>query len=195
MKHVFVVALGAAALACAPVSHEASIPAGSGPLVGVYKAAIDDGHGAVRHARLSVWAERPDRLHVEISSPVGGETFSLDAGAGALCVVDVAQATAFVGRDDPEAIESLVGVRLAAGSAVAALLSGVSPDGLTVTRDDALPGTLPGTLSIVDGNRSVTLSRIRFVRGLADASALGTGTPPAGVTVRPIEELRRESGR
>ena len=191
MKHVFLVALGATALACAPVGHNANIPAGNGPLVGVYKATIDDGHGAVRHVRMSLWAERPDGLHVEIFGPVGGVTFALDAGAGALCVVDVARATAFAGRDDPEALEALVGVRLAASSAVAALLSGASPAGLTVTRDDALPGALPGTLSIVDGNRSVTLSRIRFVRGTADASALGTGTPPAGLTVRPIEDLRR----
>jgi hypothetical protein len=194
VKRVVLLAVGAVALACAPSRHDATIPAGSGPLVAVYKATIDDGQGAVRHARMSLWAERPDRLHVEILGPLGGETFALDAGAGALCVVDVARATAFAGPDDPEAIEALVGVRLTAGAAVAALLSGASPDGLTVTRADAIEGTLPETLTIVDGNRSVTLTLVRFVRGIADASAIGTGTPPAGLTVRPLSYLRREGG-
>ena len=32
------------ALACAPGRHAGSVPAGDGPLVGIYRAAIDDGH-------------------------------------------------------------------------------------------------------------------------------------------------------
>ena len=86
--------LGLATVACATVHRDDGVPAGAGPLVGVYRVAIDDGHGAARGAKLSLWAERPDRLHVELIAPVGGVTLILDAGGGNACIVDTGAATA-----------------------------------------------------------------------------------------------------
>jgi len=183
--------LGLATLACATVHRDDGVPAGAGPLVGVYRAAIDDGNGAVRGAKLSIWAERPDRLHVELISPVGGVTFILDAGGGDACVIDAGAATAYVGKDGPEAIAALVGVRVSVAEAIAALLEGAPPRGLAVTRTGAADGALPEKIPIADGVRSITLARIRYERGTTDTRSLGTGVPPKQLPVRPIEDLGR----
>jgi hypothetical protein len=181
--------LGLAAVACAPAHRVDDVPAGIGPLVAVYKAALHDGSGTVRGAKLSLWAERPDRLHGELIAPVGGVTFILDAGGGHAYIVDVAAATAYVGDDGPAAIEALVGLRVSVEEAVSALLGGVSPRGLTVTRVGGADGELPREIQIVDGPRSISLARVRFERGRAESSTLGTGVPPAQLRVRPIENL------
>jgi hypothetical protein len=191
--------LGLATVACATSQHEAGVPAGAGPLVGVYRAAIDDRTGAARRLKLSLWAERPDRLHVEILGPVGGVTLILDAGGGNTCVVDTGAATAYVGTDGPDAIEALIGVRVSVAEVVAALLDGAPPRGLAVTRDGAVDGSLPAKIRIVDGARSIELARIRFERGTTDPRSLGTGTPPGSIPVHPLEDLGRagapEAGR
>lgn len=191
MKHALSLLTAITVVACAPSHRANTIPAGDGPLVGVYRAAIDLGRGAaLRHTRVSVWAEPPDRLHAELLSPVGGVRFVIDAGGGETCIVDVAAATAYVGRDEPGAIEKLVGVRVSAASAVAALLYGAAPTGLTVTREEATSGVLPDRIRIAEGTRSITLARIGFARGSADAESLGTGIAPPGLTVVPIESLQ-----
>ena len=195
MKRVLLGLLGLAAVACARAHRHDGVPAGVGPLVAVYKAAIDDGSDEVRRARISLWVEPPDRLHAELIAPVGGVVFILDAGGGNTCVVDVAAATAYVGEDGPRAIEVLVGVRVSAADAVAALLHGDSPPGLAVTRDGGADGALPEKIRIADGARSIVLARLRFERGKTDPRALGTGVPPKQLRVRPIESLAREAAR
>jgi hypothetical protein len=161
----------------------------------VYKAAIDDGSGPVRGAKLAVWAERPDRLHAELMAPVGGVTFIVDAGGGNACIVDVAEATAYVGDGGPGAIEALAGVRLSVADAVAALLDGTAPSGLSVTRAGGVEGALPERLTIADGARSLVLHRVRFERGTTDPRALGTGLPPANLAVLPMDRLARNAVR
>jgi hypothetical protein len=192
VKRLLLGLLGLAAVACARAHRDNGVPAGIGPLVVVYKVAIDDGSGAVRGARLSVWAEAPDRLHAELIAPIGGVKFILDAGGGNACIVDVAAATAYVGADGPGAIEALVGVRVSVADAVAALLHGASPDGLAVTRIGGADGDLPHSIRIADGARSIVLARVRVERGKTDPRSLGTGIPPKQLPLRPIESLARE---
>jgi hypothetical protein len=106
--------------------------------------------------------------------------------------VDVAAGAAYVGDDGPGAVESLVGVRLSVEEAVAALLHGAVPPNLAIERDGGADGSLPGALRITDGDRFLLLLRIRVERGREGARALGTGVPPDGLTVRPIESLAIE---
>lgn len=185
--------LGLATLACATADRQDSVPAGAGPLIAVYKVASDDGKGVARRGKLSVWAERPDRLHAELIAPVGGVTFVLDAGGGKVCIVDVAAATAYVGDDEPGAIAALVGVSVSVADAVAALLAGTSSGGLSVTRVGGIDGALPETLRIADKARVLTLARMRFERATADPRTLGTGVPPKQLPVRPLRELAGEA--
>ena len=195
MKRLLIGILGLTALACSRTHSDDRLPAGAGPLIAVYKAAIDDGRGPVRGAKLVVWAERPDRLHAELIAPVGGVTFIVDAGGGNSCIVEIATATAYVGDDGPGAIEALAGVRLSVADVVAALLDGVAPPGLSVTRSGGAEGSLPQKLRIADGARSLVLDRVRFERGRTDPRALGTGAPPGNLTVLPMDRLAPESVR
>jgi hypothetical protein len=178
-----------AAASCVGSGGPRGVPTGDGPLVGVYRASIDDGSGTVRHAKLWLWAERPDRLHAELVAAVGGVRFVLDAGGGKACVVDVSDATAYFGAAGPAAVEALVGVRVSIGDAVEALLTGSPPAGVRVDRRGGAVGELPESFVIAEGSRVLELKRIRFERGSAAGDGLGTGRPPAGMSVRPIHEL------
>jgi hypothetical protein len=178
-------------VACAP-AHPDGVPSGPGALVVVYKAELGAGGAVQGRAKLSVWAAQPDRLHAEILTPVGGVAFLLDAGGGRVCIVDVDAGIAYAGEDGPGAIESLIGVRVSVSAAVAALLHGTAPPALSVVRDGAEDGALPASFRITDGERFLSLSRVRVERGNADTRSLGTGTPASGLPLRPIERLAED---
>jgi len=180
------------AIACVKNPGDLGVPPGSGPMIVVYKAAIDEGRGARRGAKIALWAERPDRLHAELIAPVGGVTYILDAGGGQVCVVDVGEATAYVGEDGPGAIEALAGVRVSVADAVAALLTGASPEGMRVSRVGGDGGTLPDKLTIEDSGRFLTIERVRVERGRTGDRALGTGLPPDRLRLRPLSNLASE---
>lgn len=195
MKRLLLGLCGLAALACVETRRDDGVPAGSGPLIVVYKAAIDEGQGPRRGAKLALWAERPDRLHAELIAPVGGVTYILDAGGGNVCVVDVTAATAYVGEDGPGAMAALTGVRVSIADAVTALLDGVSPAGVVVIRVGGRDGALPDTFRIEDGARSLAIERLRVERGRTDPSTLGTGLPPDNLRLRPLTNLTGDAGR
>jgi hypothetical protein len=182
------------AASCAGSRATRGIPAGDGPLIGVYRATIDDGTGVRRHAKLLLWAEPPDRLHAELLAGVGGVRFVLDAGGGAACVVDVSESTAYAGDAGPAAVDGLVGVRVSIEGVVGALLSGVAPPGVRVERGGGAAGELPEWFTIAQGDRGLELKRVRFERGSNASDDLGTGRPPARMRVRPIEDLPTASG-
>lgn len=188
MKRLAAAALVLAMTACASPRGARGVPPGDGPLIGVYRASLDDGSGPVRKFKLLLWAERPDRLHAELLAPVGGVSLVLDAGGGSACLVDVGEATAYAGRAGPAVIESLAGVPMSVEDAVAAILSGSQARGLRVERTGGADGELPDRLLVSDGSRSLALARVKFQRGAA-AAALGTGSPPQRMIVRPIEDL------
>jgi len=195
VKRLLLGLCGLAAIACVSTRRDGGVPAGSGPLIVVYKTAIDEGQGARRGAKLALWAERPDRLHAELTAPIGGVSYILDAGGGNVCVVDVSAATAYVGEDGPGAIAALTGVRVSVAEVVAALLDGVSPSGVAVTRVGGVDGTLPDKLRIEDGARSLAIERVRVERGRTDPGALGTGLPPDKLRLRPLMNLAADATR
>jgi hypothetical protein len=183
-----------AAVSCAGSTGVRRVPEGSGPLIGVYRATLDDGTGARRHAKLLLWAAAPDRLHAELLAPVGGVRFVLDAGGGAACVVDVGEATAYAGDSGPAALAGLVGVGVSIGDIVAALLSGASPEDVRVERSGGAPGELPDRLVLAQGARALELERVRFERGSGGNGELGTGRPPAGMRLLPMSALPATTG-
>ena len=195
MRRILTALAFSAAVACTRDRSGSAIPEGSGPLVVLYKAEQGGARPPARGAKLAVWAAEPDRLHAEIVAPVGGVTHTLDAGGGRVCIVDVAQGIAYVGEDGTGALEALVGLSVSIADAVAALLHGVAPSGLTVVRDGREDGALPSVLRISDGERFLLLSRVRVDRARIDADALGTGLPPKHLPVRPLEALAEQSPR
>ena len=188
MRRLAAAALLLAAASCGRSLEPGGIPQGDGPLVGFYRATISESGSPPRRVKVMLWAESPDRLHVELIAPVGGVRFALDAGGGRACVVDAAEATAFVGSAGPEAIEALVGFPVSIAGAVEALLTGAAPEGVRVSGRSGEPGRLPDRLTLDAGGRSLALERVRFERGKSGAS-LGRGEAPAGMATRPLEEL------
>jgi hypothetical protein len=178
--------LGAAA--CGQTHGPHGVPAGEGPLVGVYRADVRDGVAAPRHVKLLLWAEAPDRLHAELLGPVGGVRYTLDAGGGRAYVVDAEERIAFAGASGPEAVRALTGLPVTIEEAVAALLDGAGSSDLRVAARDGERGRLPEHLTIESGARVLELRLVRLERGSA-AVALGRGEPPAGMTTRPLSEL------
>jgi hypothetical protein len=178
-----------AAVACAGSRGTVRVPPGDGPLIGVYRATIAEPEREARRVKVLLWAERPDRLHAELLSPVGGVRLVLDAGGGLACVVDPETPAAYAGESGPEAVEKIAGVRVSIADLVEALLAGAAPSGLRVSREGAAEPALPARFSIADGERSLDITLLRLERGAPGAGALGTGAPPPGMTVRPLEEL------
>lgn len=192
MKRLLLALCGLGIVSCVDPGRATGVPAGSGPVIVVYKASVDEGQGARRGVKLAVWTERPDRLHAELIAPVGGVSYILDAGGGKVCLVDVGNATAYVGDDGPDAIAMLTGVRVTVAEAIAALLDGVSPEGLIVSRLGGADGGLPERFRIEDRGRSLALERVRVERGRTATQELGTGRPPATLRVRPLADLARD---
>lgn len=181
-----------ATVGCAAHRSDPRVPGGGDTWVATYRAAVTT-DGQRRHrGTLALWAQAPDRLHAELSGPVGGVRLTLDAGGGRACVVDPASRTAYVGRDGGEALDALTGVPIAIPDAVAALLSGRAPAGMELERDGP-PGELPARVRLRRGTSTLTLDRIR-VRRARPAAPLGTGRVPDGVRVRPLAELGRRGG-
>ena len=175
----------AAAVACA--HSPSSVPSGTGPIIGAYRARLVDAEGRTHTLRLLLWAHEPDRLHAEVLGPVGGVRLTFDAGPGAASVVDHQAAVAYAGDPSPDDVRRIVGVPLAVPALVQALLSGASPEGLRVDRTGALG--LPERFSVEGAEGALRLELQRLTRGSASEAALGTGSPPRGMTLRPLSEL------
>ncbi len=190
MKRALAAAVAAVGVSCAARHGFKPAPSGHREPVATYRLVLQDGNGPARRVRLILWVARPDRLHAEIVPPVGGVRFTLDAGGGRACVIDAADGVAYAGSDGAEAVDVLTGIRITVPEAVAALLDGASPPGWSAEREGDTPGELPRRLHLASGPRSMTLTLENVVRSAA-AGPLGTGAPPAGLLVRPLEELAR----
>jgi len=186
-----IVLLTIAALACGSRKHASRIPEGDGPLVAAYRAELSRPGEGERKARLLVWAEAPDRLHAELLPPLGGSPVTLDAGGGRAVLVNASERVAYVGDAGPDALASLTGVRIGVDEAVAALLSGIAPEGARIEREADAPDALPTRFSIEVGGARLALTRVRWERGAKGARELGTGKPPEGWDVRPLAEWDR----
>lgn len=166
-----------------------TVPAGDGD-VALYRASSVDADGRARRFRLWLWAERPDRLHAEVLTPVGGTALVVDAGGGRLSVADVAERAAFVGAADGDGLARLLGVEVTVTSLVGALLDGREPGGgVLLERAPAGAGVLPERLALRHDGRSLELELRRRVALAPDADVPGSGEPPAGFELAPLEGL------
>jgi hypothetical protein len=158
--------------------------------VGLYKARLDDADGRSERFRLLLFAAEPDRIHGEVLTPVGGTALIFDGGDGRIAITLVRERVAFAGRAEPEAIEKLIGVRVPLGELVHGLLHGLTAhDGPTVVREPAGREGLPELFEISAGERSLRL-QLKRLRALDRGhETLGTGQPPAGLELLPLERF------
>ena len=163
---------------------------------GLYKGRIEDGEGKPRRFRLLLYADLPDRIHGEVLSPLGTPQLIVDGGAGRLAVTFARQGESFVGPSTAEDLGRILGVRLGLHDLVHALLTGQcdSSDYHLERSGDPAP-SLPKTLSIRGRSSSLTLELRRLRPLAADPASLGTGRPPAGTTIQPLDDLAPEDPR
>jgi len=174
---------------CAPQRRGAIEPSSSGTRVGVYKVRSQPRDEKSRRFKLMLYAASPDRLHGEVLSPLGSPVMSFDGGDGQLAVTLVRDRLTFVGDATPGALAPLFGVAISLSDLVAALLEGVTPDaaGWTLERPDG--SGLPESLTITSESGTMSLQLKRW-HVLKSEGSLGTGEPPRGMELRPLEELR-----
>jgi len=136
-----------------------------------------------------LYAASPDRLHGEVLSPLGSPVMSFDGGEGQLAVTLVRDRLTFVGEATPKSLEPLLGVAISLPDLVGALLEGVTPEaaGWTLERPDG--SGLPESFTVTSESGTMSLQLKRWHQ-LKTGGNLGTGEPPPGMELRPLEELR-----
>lgn len=162
----------------------------------MYKGRVENADGKGRRFRLLLFAALPDRLHGEVLSPLGAPQLIVDGGSGKLAVTFVRDGESFVGRAHGDVVARVLGVHLELDELVRALLIGESVGGgHPLERMGRGAGELPQAVTIrtEDGTLALELKRLRPLR--ADPTLLGTGQPPEGTRVRPLEELEDEGAR
>jgi hypothetical protein len=158
--------------------------------VALYRGRLQTSDGERRGFRLLLFAAPPDRLHLEVLSPLGPAQLIVDGGGGRLAVTVLAERTSYVGPAGQEAFDKLLGLPVDLGQLVSTVLTG-DPAGasLEVERSAAAQGRLPRTLALRSAGVSVSLALQRFRGGPAPA-VVGRGEPPPGVSrVRGLDEL------
>ena len=161
------------------------------PVVGYYKVRLSQPERRARRFRMLLFAERPDRIHGEIVTPVGSTALIFDGGGGRLAVTLPGEGRAFAGAAGDDSLERLFGLRLTLEELVSALLTGrVSNPGLTLRREPSTSEGLPRSLEISSAGTSLRMELRRYQPAGADLSRLGTGRPPDGFEIQPLTELQ-----
>jgi hypothetical protein len=190
-----------AAAATGPGCHERrapSAPEGDPRVVGAYRGIIDSGQGKARKFRMLLWAGLPDRLHAEVSPPVGGPAVIVDAGGGRLSVALVRERTAYVGPASVAAIGAVTGVSVSLEDLVGWIVLGAEAEGgdVRVTRRPERGPGLPRELEIRAGGKTLRIELRETWSAASLGERTGTGESPPGIVERPIEELPvLETGR
>lgn len=180
----------ALSLACAGRGNRLPAGPGAGPMVGLYKARLEESAGRSERFRLLLFAAPPDRIHGEVLTPVGGTALIFDGGGGRIAVTLVRDRVAFAGPAGPEVIEKLVGVPVGLEELVESLLSGSRPAGASVVlREPGGREGLPERFEISAGERSLQL-QLKKMRNLGRPDGgLGTGEPPEGMELLPLDRF------
>ena len=191
---VLVIALAATAVAC-PGHRRPPDSSVDGERFGVYRGRfIDPGHSP-RKLKILLFAAPPDRLHAEVLPPVGGPELIIDGGNGRLAVTVNSRGAAWVGEARVDVLEAILGFPVALEELVGALIHGSAMAGPVVVA--RTPGTGPGLprrFELGLGDRVLRLELQGTRKRGRGSYAIGTGTPPPGVEVRPIDDLVSEGG-
>ena len=188
-----VVALGAfVALAGCRGGRDSAAPSNlpDAPSVGVYQGRFQHAEQRDRRFKVLLFAALPDRIHAEVLSPMGRTEMILDGGAGRVAITVVPEGVSFVGEGGPGSLERVLGVPLGLEALVRGLLTGERIErGYGLVRSGTEPGDLPESLEIHTPRSmlSLELKRIRGMRTLGQG--VGTGEPPSGTEVRPLDQL------
>ncbi len=143
-----------------------------------------------RRFRVLLFAALPDRIHAEVLSALGSPQAILDGGDGRLAVTFVADRESFVGEAEAGVLSRLLGVELDLGGLARALLLGDDAGApCRIRRSGSTTPGLPDRIAFESDSSLFELTLERRRRLETDQAALGTGVPPSGTHLRPLEEL------
>jgi hypothetical protein len=192
---VLAIALTATAVACS--GHRRVDPDGgeASRRFGVYRAKLTESGQRPRKAKVLLFAAPPDRLHAEVLPPLGGPALIIDGGDGRLAVTVSSREAAWVGEASAEVLEKTLGFSVSLDALVGSLLRGTALDGPVEIRRAPKSGSgLPRRFSLGLPGRELRLDLQGTRERGRGAYAIGTGTPPPGVEIHPLEELVAQGG-
>jgi hypothetical protein len=162
--------------------------------VALYRGRLIEPDGRRRAFRVLLFAALPDRLRAEVLSPLGTPHLVLDGGGGRVALSFPGEGVAYVGDSSPQVMGQVVGVPVALEDFVRLVLEGEPPPGTEVRVDRRPPrgGGLPQRLDLVIGPRSLRFTLHSRRPPPPDPAAVGTGAPPPGAAVLPLEDLEIE---
>ncbi len=162
---------------------------------GFYRGKFEERDGTASRFRVLLFVELPDRMHAEVVPPMGGPRLILDGGGGKLAVAIVDRRTAYLGDAGADSVRKAIGAPVSLSSLVRALVLGERPEDpeLAMAREPAEGPGFPEVFELRWRGRVLRIDLVRMqpVRGLA---TLGSGTPPEGFQVRPMDEIGEDWG-
>jgi hypothetical protein len=119
----------------------------------------------------------------------------LDGGGGRLAVTIPGREESWAGAASAEQFRRVLGFPVELHELVGAVLQGTALGGdVRMTRVPAAGGDLPRTLELSFEGRWLRLDLERRRRTHGSVADMGTGTPPPGTEVRPLDEFSVELG-
>jgi hypothetical protein len=191
---ILVLALATLALAC-PGQRRPPDGGADGERFGVYRGRFVDPEHSPRKFKVLLFAALPDRLHAEVLPPVGGPALIIDGGSGRLAVTVNSREAAWVGEAREEVLEAILGFPVSLEGLVGALIQGSALSGpVELSRAPRTGAGLPRSFELGFGGRELQLELQRTGKRGRGSYAIGTGTPPPGVEVHPLDDLVSDGG-
>ena len=186
---ILVIAVAAMAVAC-PGQRRPPDGAADGDRFGVYRGRFIDPEHSSRKFKVLLFAALPDRFHAEVLPPVGGPALIIDGGSGRLAVTVNSREAAWVGEAREEVLEAILGFPVTLESLVSALIQGTAlPGPVEISRTPRTGAGLPRSFELGLEGRELRLELQRTSKRGRGSYAIGTGTPPPGVDVHPLDDL------
>jgi hypothetical protein len=191
---ILVLVLAAVALAC-PGQRRPPDDGVDGERFGVYRGRFIDPEASPRKFKVLLFAALPDRLHAEVLPPVGGPALIIDGGSGRLAVTIQSREAAWVGEAREGVLEAILGFPVSLEDLVSALIQGSALSGpVEFSRNPKTGAGLPRSFELGFGGREFHLELQRTSKRGRGSYAIGTGTPPPGVDVQPLDDLVSDGG-
>lgn len=169
----------------------------AGAIVGVYRGTATSVDGESRKFRMRLYVELPDRIHAELSGPVGGPKLIVDGGGGRIAVSIVPERVAFVGGASRDDLARALGLRIALDDLVPAFLGTAGPpaDVEELRRGGGAPGELPERFLVRAGDGTLELV-LKGTRELPSSlpDGFAAGTPAPRMEPRPLSDLAAGGG-
>jgi len=163
---------------------------------GVYRGSFRERDGTASRFRLLLFAELPDRMHAEVVPPVGGPRLILDGGGGKLAVSVVDRRTAYVGSAEADSVLRAIGAPVPLSSLVRALVLGEDPSApdVTIVREPEERPGFPEIFEIRWEGRILRIDLVKMQPMRGTGPSIGSGTPPEGFSVHPMDEIDEDEG-